>query len=484
MPYIRFITSFFLLIIFFLAAFGAQNHPWFTDGVLWSAVLFALFVCIMSLRKVFFLDMMATFFVVFFLQRIVVIYFRPDQMSYQEYLKFSPQVFNAAIWFCIGVVIAILGGYFLAISHKKTINASELRVINFDKFFGISYDFERLFNVYSLFFYVAMILEIFLIVKFKVGVTALEYGRQFAPFIRIVNIVETLYFLPLLVLAKGKFSPYTRNVAISLVVLILIRLIFFQTSKAGIISLCVTFFVCQYFCGAKISKKNVITGFALFIFSIFILAPVTTIMRASVIRMVSGSSSFGAEILMVKNNYVLTIDKPLFSFMNRLGAFDWLVGFINVGRDAFLPLANVFNDFVEVVNSLVPGDLINSPYGGMSVEKLIPHVLRGWDLGSYLGHAELMGGVGMAYLYFGVTGGILFFFFWSYSVIKMLKFSRSAIAKTLIFIALVINFFLGGSVITSIKIIYEGLIMLFILIFISKGKLYKLVHDFFLRVRT
>lgn len=468
MPFIRFITFSFLFVILLIAIVGPGDHPWFTNEVLWLAVLFAFCVWLMALKKDFFLNIMAFFFSAFFLQRIVVIYFRPDQMSYQGHLKFSSQVFGEAILFCIAISIAILIGYFLAIYRIKDIQKQKPEVINFDKLFRIRYDFEHLFKVYSFFFFVAIILEVFLMVKFKVGLNALDFNRQFAPLIRIVYIVQTLCFLPILVLTSGKFSPRVRKTAPYLVILILIRLIFFQTSKAAAISFCVIFFVCLHFCGRRVTKKYVVIGGILLVFTIFVLAPVTTILRSGIIRLVTGVSNFSGVLQMVLYYCTLTVDRLFFSFMNRMGAFDWLVGFMTVGRDAFLPWASISNDLIGILNSFLPGDLIKSSLGDMTISKLMPHILSGWALGSYPGHAENMGGIGMAYLYFGKIGGVLFFFAWSFILVKILKFNSNSIIKVLFFTSIVITFFLGGSFVTMIKNIYEGLIMFTILIFVSK----------------
>ena len=259
MPFTRFITSCFLIVIFLIAIFGPGNHPWFTNETLWLAVLFAFCVWLMSLKRHFFLDITAIFFTVFFLQRIVVIYFRPDQMEYQKHLIFSSQVFNEAMLFCIVISIAVLLGYFFAAYIGKDIQKHKRIVINFDRLFGLRYDFELLFKVYSLFLFASMIFEVYLMVGLNVGITALEFDRQFAPLLRIVQIVQVLHFLPILVLVSGKFSPSTRRIAFCLLILILVRLILFTTSKASLLYLCVAFIVCLYFSGRQINKKHVIS---------------------------------------------------------------------------------------------------------------------------------------------------------------------------------------------------------------------------------
>ncbi len=466
MPFTRVITSNFLLVILLISLVGPGNHPWFTDKTLLFASLLAICVWFMSLKRAFFLDVVAILFAAFILQRLVVIYFRPDEMSYQEgHLTFSSQVFNEAILYCAAISVAVLIGYLLAIYMKKEQKST---TINYDRLFGIRYDFEHVFKVYALFFFASIIFEVYLMVGLQVGITALDFDRQYAPLLRIVQIVQVLHFLPILVLASGKFSSSTRKISVFLFILILVRLVFFTASKAALLYLCVAYIVCLYFCEKQIRKEYFIIGFILFLFTIFVLAPGVTLLRAGFIGSVAGSMNVSDVLHMVIDDYALIADQHFFSFMNRMGVFDWLTGFMTVGRDAFLPTASISNDLIETINSLVPGDLIDQPPDYETISKLMPHILRGWGLGTYPGHSENMGGAGLAYLYFGIAGGVLFFFVWSLISTIILKSNSNIIIKVLFFTSFVFNFFLGGYLVTSIKMFYEGFMMLMVIIFISE----------------
>ena len=389
-------------------------------------------------------------------------------MEYQKHLIFSSQVFNEAMLFCIVISIAVLLGYFFAAYIGKDIQKHKRIVINFDRLFGLRYDFELLFKVYSLFLFASMIFEVYLMVGLNVGITALEFDRQFAPLLRIVQIVQVLHFLPILVLVSGKFSPSTRRIAFCLLILILVRLILFTTSKASLLYLCVAFIVCLYFSGRQINKKHVIIGGILFVFTIFVMAPVAMISRAALIGLVTGSMNFSYVFHMFVDSYTIVFDRLFFSFMSRMGVFDWLTGFMTVGRNSFLPMASVSNDLIRIINSLVPGDLIERSPDSVTISKLMPHILRGWALGSYPGHSENMGGAGFAYLYFDKTGGTLFFLIWSFILAKILNSSTNVIIKVLFFIYFVFHFFLGGDLATSIRLFYDGLIMFIIIIVVSE----------------
>ena len=468
MPFIRFITTCLLLTILMMAILGPGEHPWLTSEALWLAVLFAFCVWLMSLKRDFFLNTIAICFSFFFLQRIVVIYFRPDQMDYQEHLKFSSSVFTEAILFCIGISMAVLIGYFLALFPKKVAVRHGQNPVNFDKFLWFRYDFEIIFKLYSWFFICSWIFGVYLMFRFYVGVTAMTFDRHFAPLLRLVQIVQILNFLPMIVLVSGKFSSHTRKTALWLIVLILIKSIFLETGKGSLLNLGMAFFVSLFFCGKMITRKHAIIGGLLFLFTIFVLAPFATLWRWVGVRIATGVSSFEDILPMLANNYTLVLDEHFFSFMQRLGEFDWLTGFMTVGREAFMPMASIFNDFLGIIKSFIPGDFIRYPIGGITISSLMPHVLRGWNLGSYPGHGENMGCAGMAYLYFGQWGGIFFFLLWSFISVRFLKSSTNSIMNVLFFISIVITYVLAGDLITSVVSLFQGFLMFMLLIFLSK----------------
>lgn len=470
MPFTRFTTSCFLIVIFLMAIVGPEDHPWFTNTTLWFAVLFAFFVWLMSLKRDFFLDVVAILFAAFFLQRIVVIYFRPDQMSYQNHLTFSSQVFDEAIMFCMAIVIAILIGYFIATYTGKKVQKQKKIVVNFDRILGIRLNFEQIFKVYSFFLFSALIMQIFLMFKFGVGVTALEFSRSYAPILRLTQIVISLSVLPMLVVASGKFSSKTRKIAICLVILLLIYAIFFRTSKGALLSFCVTFFVCTHFCGRRISIKYIIAGGVLFLFTILVFAPLVMILRSGWVSLLTGQTNFGDILCGMTDNYQVIADELFIKFSDRLGGFDWLTGFMTVGRDAFLPSASLSSDIISIINSLIPGDLIERPPDYVTTSKLMPHILRGWSLGGYPGHGENMGGLGMAYLYFGLIGGVLFSFIWSFISVKIINSNINIIVNVLFFQLFVIVFFLGGGFVTPIKNFYEAIIVLILVCFVVQLK--------------
>lgn len=466
MPFTRFTTSCFLVVIFLIAIVGPEDHPWFTNETLWFAVLFAFFVWLMSLKRDFFLDVVAILFAAFFLQRIVVIYFRPDQMYYQSHLTFSSQVFDEAILFCIAIIIAILIGYFIATYTGKKVQKQKKTVINFDRILGVRFNFEQFFKVYSFFLFGALIMQLFLMFKFGVGVTALEFSRYYAPILRLTQIVISLSVLPILVVVSGKFSSKTRKLAICLVILLLIYAMFFRASKGALLSFCVTFFVCTHFCGRRISIKYIIAGGVLVLFTIFVFAPLVTILRSGWVSLLTGQTNFGDILCSMMDNYQLIADELFFKFLYRLGGFDWLTGFMTVGRNAFSSSASFSNDVISIINSLIPGDLIKRPPDYMTTSKLMPHILKGWTLGTYPGHGENMGGAGMAYLYFGAVGGALFFFIWSFISVKILNSNTNVIIKVLFFQLFIFNFFMGGGLAVPIKYFYEAVIVLILVYFV------------------
>ena len=133
---------------------------------------------------------------------------------------------------------------------------------------------------------------------------------------------------------------------------------------------------------------------------------------------------------------------------------------MTVGREAFPHWVSPRGDLVQILNSFVPGDLIEVR-GWVPVEALIPIMLRGYpSVESLTGHREIMGIAWMAYLYFGLVLGALFFFVWSFVSTKMLRSGLNIVLKILYFYVFVIVLFAGGGFTTPVLHFYEALVAL------------------------
>jgi hypothetical protein len=125
---------------------------------------------------------------------------------------------------------------------------------------------------------------------------------------------------------------------------------------------------------------------------------------------------------------------------------------------------------VQIINSLVPGDIIDTSTH-ISIRHLIPIILRGYsecNIGTWGGHGESLGIVGMAYVYFGLLGGPLFFLIWSFFSLKIIYSRLGTIIKLLYFECFVISIMLGGYLVSGVKLFYEGILMVALIFMLAK----------------
>ncbi|MBI3697010.1 MAG: hypothetical protein HY238_19525 [Acidobacteria bacterium] len=159
--------------------------------------------------------------------------------------------------------------------------------------------------------------------------------------------------------------------------------------------------------------------------------------------------------------------KGLQDFSLRLEGFDWLVGLMTVGREAFPPWISLRGEMVVLLNSLVPGDIIDAsewvPLGA-----LMPVLLKGYALKSLEAHRVVAGIAGIAYLYSGYILGPLFFFVWSFLSVRVLASRLTVFVKMLYFRLFVVDMVTGGHLSNTVMRFYEGMLCLVAAYFVHR----------------
>lgn len=431
------------------------------------AVIFAFSVWLMSLARSFMMDLMAILFTTFFSQRIVTIYFFPASLDYQDYLSFTSENFTLALAFLSTSAFASLSGYLCArIFPFTSRNSGTLKSHNIApiEILGKRVPFDKIFSIYG---YIAVLLiffNLYLMIFSGVGLTGLPFEREFAIAFRISNFFSSIAFLPFLVILSDDKSTKNKRVAILIIVLIIL-LGLLRASKGVILGIGLTYLICHYMVRGSIPKKYIQYAFIGLIVTIILYAPLITIFRASAIQYILTGNLFDswANVSLFD---VLTISEKSFGFLQRLGGFDWLLGLMNVGREQFPWWASTTGDLLMVLKTLWPGDALMFIRDYVPVATIIPELLRGFNMEYHLGHGELMGVVGMAYIYWGPALGIIFFFIWVFILTLIYKSKLHIIYKVIVLNSLLIIVFIGSGFITPLLRGYEAVISIAICCFI------------------
>jgi predicted small integral membrane protein len=237
--------------------------------------------------------------------------------------------------------------------------------------------------------------------------------------------------------------------------IIMFGLGFLIASKSALMTPILILIIACHLARGYIPKKFIRWGVVAFLVTIFVFAPMITAVRSLLINWTL-SGEVGAV--------AFDSTKAFLKMSFRLGGLDWLAGFMTVGRESFPWWVSGYGEVIELVNTLVPGELIPIE-GWVSVAHIIPHLTRGLSLEalSVGGHGELLGGVGMAFVYYGFWGGPLFFVVWSAITTVVLVSRIHVLFKGLYLYYFVIVFLLGGGFLTAGKTLMEAAIVLTII---------------------
>ena len=142
---------------------------------------------------------------------------------------------------------------------------------------------------------------------------------------------------------------------------------------------------------------------------------------------------------------------------------EWLASFIQHGREVFNVEINCYNLFADIINLIVPGDIIQT--NAIPIGQYLTWVLKGWMTAE---HGELLGIYGALYIYFGYLGGVTFFACWFWFSILVVKNCNSIYILFYLW-AFVIQFMTGGMIASSFQQFMDNVFCYLSVLFIYKG---------------
>lgn len=350
------------------------------------------------------------------------------------------------------------GGVIGSINQQRLLKKKETNAKMFP--FEKSFDSKYIFIIYNSVFWATSMLQIVLKFKYGVGVSGVLFDNTFAVASRISNFIMVMFFINILFILKEKQYSTLRKIAfVNLFIYVLLSIL--QTSKGGLINVGLVFIVCYQLMRQHVSVRIIVGFGVLLIVTVAVYAPLMMAARSEFISYTRDNMVIGLESVITHLSYFMK--DSLFVFLRRLGGFDWFLGFATVGREQFPYWVSMNGDLIQVINSLIPGDIIKTPEY-INIAQLMPIMLRGYpSIESVGGHGENMGIVGMAYLYFGLFSAFVFFFSWSFISEKVFYSNFSIFIKVLFINCFVISLFSGGGFISPMMNFYQGIIGLLIL---------------------
>ena len=456
MPFSRYIAAGFLIIFILLATLDSGQNIWFSNNTLWLTVLLISILFIMSFMGIFLLDLIIMLTEACFLQRIIILYFFPEVLFDNKYsgIYFQRDEFFQAILFLVYLHIGILIGTILSkrLYSKIENNSNDITIFNFNNLFN------TFFHYYATIYIPLLLWHILMILWFGVGVTGIEMVVGWEIIYRLTTFIDSIWFVAIVAILTKETSGNNKKLAIIILLLIVLTNIL-GTSKGFFPVLAIMIVICCHCLNKNISNKIYLFGMVAVILIGIIWFNVMGNLRIAVLEY----TSKGAIDFSLSDFFKESFLDNIFSVSLRLGQLDWLVSFISVGREAFPSYVSIIGDMKSIIDSFVPYDLVPGGIMGskdnISIAKLIPSILKKWQLKSMVGHGENLGLFGMIYIYFGWEYSYIFILTWVFITFMVTSSQISSILKILYYQQVILVLYTGGSLITVIKHLYQGLII-------------------------
>ncbi|MDP2842394.1 MAG: hypothetical protein Q8O06_01975 [Acetobacterium sp.] len=404
---------------------------------------------------------------IYFLSRVPILYLFPDYLDYQGVLLSQHENIEQGGVVVVLACLFFLLGQILPYTSQRTMRRRVAGEISLTetlatfRIFGLKISLETV--VKSLFpiLFLLLVLQIYSIFVLNLGLTGGEYAHELAPIVRVSQLLPV--FLPFVVyscLAMANVGSVTGfRIAIASLIIVGVAFILLA-SRASVVSFLFAVYCAARFMGTRATYRQILIGLMMVGLAVLVYPLITT----------SRLIFLGVPVDPFQG-YEFPIDQ-LVAILHRVGTgFEsFLLWFKLISEKTIMPDYTFFVRFAELINSLVPGDLIEvSPY--ISVAKLQTMYGRFevefFSSAAYLeglgGHGENPGQFGMAYILFGVFMPASFFVigvlsrmielsglspFWKFILIPSIIASSDPLPSVALFTLVLLLFLLVSALVT------------------------------------
>ena len=385
--------------------------------------------------------------IMFVLQRILVICFDANNIAGKE----TNYILSAAD-IVYGIIFVILLNLSIIIFSLVSVNIrtyDRSQINNGDFFF-------KILRYYPYIYIIFWSIRISYMLKTGIGLSVNPGDFEHGLTTRLINFCLSANFL----LYIGIFLCKKNNKIFILGLFLLLLNTILEASKAALIGIVFQLLIAYLLTTSyKIKIKYIfLFGFIVFLSSVT-LTPALMIFRSSALEILGNISLMKIITLFFESlysvNYLILIKKSLLDISERMALLEWLALFVHIGRDSFTSNINMYHLLVDCINSLVPGDLIETNF--LPVAKFITLIWKGWTTEL---HGELPGGFGSLYLYFGFIGGVLVFNFIYFLICYFMN--KCNIVISIILVGMFIDFMIGGLLEAIFQYFIENIVLIII----------------------
>lgn len=437
---------------------GAVENQWLNQEAIVVATAVAAVLVVMALFRHVFPRLIALLLVAFILQRVVVLYVWPAELDYQAYLYLTDQAVTAALAYILWCTVAILLGFLVVRFAMGSRAGKPLPGRGPHPIIGGRVSFELFFLAYVAIALPLAFFTIWLLLTTQAGVAGFLIPKPLVILYRASESVRTIAFLAYLALLSPGMMRLTKALAGTLLAVSIVIGVL-TTTKALFLNLFLDLVVVVYFLRGSVPRRYMVLGGVVLLLAVEVYAPIAVAMRNGLVF----EDSLGGILTRVATAPFAGPAKAAFDFSARLGGLDSQVALMTVGGTAFPDYVSARGDFIAVINSLVPGDLV-SQERWVSPAYVMPYVLRGVPLpgpDAISAHGENFGIFGTAFLYFGAAGPFALAV-WAAVSTWVLSSRAGPFWKMLYAGIFVLSLFSGGALSTVVIKGYEALLWVLI----------------------
>lgn len=349
---------------------------------------------------------------IYFLSRVPILYLFPDCLDYQGVLLSQYANLERGGLFVVLASLFFLVGQVFPYTSQRTMRrrvAGEITLteaVATFRVFGLKTSLETVIKSLFPILCILLVFQIYSIFVLNLGLTGGEYARESGAIVRVSQLLPV--FLPFVVyscLAMASVGSKTGfRIAIASIIVVGASFVLLA-SRASVVSFLFALYCAARFMGTRATYRQIVIGLMIVGMAILVY-PLMSTSRLIFL-------GFPVDIF---QGYEFPLDQ-LAAISNRVGtSFEsFFLWFKLISEETVRPGYSFFIRFAELINSLVPGDLIEISY--ISVSKLQTMYGRFevefFSSSAYLeglgGHGENPGQLGMAYILFGVFMPVSFF---------------------------------------------------------------------------
>jgi hypothetical protein len=432
------------------------------DSVLLASIYYILLIISLYLYKgstkvavyIFFLLSL-----IFYAQRIVFLYIFPESIRYAWTVNYTTNDINTALLYLLICTIAVFIGFkageFFPLSGRNNKEGKWLPEWLYSepsrmKFYIISicvYLIRIIMSVYYQHTAEGALLNTRITHSFimKLILHLLFY----------FNFVQLIIFI--ILLYPGIKRKSKENILILIIFALLMLTSLSQGSKAAIISIALSYFIVKILLEDYTFRKKALALTLIIMLTFPVMAPLSVTVRTSIILGVKSIEQFNRIFKKANRGYI----DDLIANSSRLGGVDWLaVAMSKEKKDELKECVNLSSLGQDAARRLIPVPNI-FPDGPNMLQKYTAVVWR-LPKEEVCKVTELPTFLGVSYLLFGYFAFFIVFLWGMISVIVM-RSNISLILKALFYQHLVIQLFLGGDIVESVKAFFMAVFILWLI---------------------